>query len=75
MKRDEEKKQDSRYWNDMLEQNGVFSTTECTGMIATPPLSDEQVDGYLDIFHVPQQTAVQARKADNPEEQKNRHTE
>jgi hypothetical protein len=66
------KEPDPRYWNDMLSQNGVFSTTECTGMIPAPPLNDEQVDGYLDLFHVPQQKASVARKAENPEEQKKR---
>lgn len=65
-----DKEPDARYWYDMLAQNDVVSSTECTGMIATPPLNDEQVDGYLDIFHVPQQKAVVAKKADNPEEQK-----
>lgn len=72
---DQDKQKDSAYWNDMIGQNGVFSATECTGMIPTPPLNDEQVEGYLDIFHVPQQKAQDALKADNPEEQKLRSPE
>jgi hypothetical protein len=72
MNKDGPKEDDPRYWNDMIAQNGVLSTTECTGMIPTPPLSDEQVDGYLDLFHVPQQKAESAMKADTPEEQEKR---
>jgi hypothetical protein len=67
---DRKRQDDSEYWNDMIGQNGVFSTTECTGMIARPPLSEEEVNGYLDLFHMPQQKAAEAVKAENPAEQK-----
>ena len=60
---------DSQYWFDMLTPTDIVSATECTGMIQTPPLTEEEVYGYLDIFHVPQQRAVEAQKKDNPEEQ------
>jgi hypothetical protein len=39
-------------------------------MIARPPLSEEEVNGYLDLFHMPQQKAAEAVKAENPAEQK-----
>jgi hypothetical protein len=33
--------------------NYVASTGECTGLIPTPPLTDEEADSYTDLFHIP----------------------
>ena len=50
----------------------LASTTESTGMIPTPPLTDAEVEGYESLFYRPQQEADNARKADSPQEQKNK---
>lgn len=67
-----DKDRDSRYWNDMLSSRNVVSSGDCTGKIARPPLTDGDLDGYLDLFHVPQQKAESAMEADSPEEQEKR---
>jgi|GEM_PF-5058571 len=33
----------------------IVSSTECTGMMYKPPLTDEEVAGYTDIYPVRQQ--------------------
>lgn len=33
----------------------IVSSTECTGMLYKPPLTDENAKGYTDIYHVQQQ--------------------
>jgi hypothetical protein len=73
MKKEPEKDNglDSKYLDEMMPID-VVSTTECTGMILTPPLTEDEVDGYTDIFHVQQQKATSAQKADNPAEQESR---
>lgn len=50
----------------------LASTTETTGMIPTPPLTDAEVEGYEALFYRPQQEADNARKSDSPQEQKNK---
>lgn len=49
----------------------IASTTECTGMIPTPPLSEEEVENYADIYSMPQKSAFNAKKANTPSQQKN----
>jgi hypothetical protein len=48
----------------------IGSQTECTGMIPTPPLDDAQLDGYHDIYSVPQQKGTGALKKEDAKEQK-----
>lgn len=48
----------------------VVSTMDCTGMIQTPPLTEEEVDNYGDIYTVPQQCADDARSKETPSRQK-----
>ncbi len=31
----------------------VASSTECTGLIPAPPLSDEEAESYTDIYSIP----------------------
>ncbi len=50
----------------------LASTTETTGMIPTPPLTDAEVEGYEALFYRPQQEADNARKSDSPQEQENK---
>lgn len=42
----------------------LSSASEATGMIATPPLDDADLEGYGSLFYRPQQEADNARKAD-----------
>lgn len=37
----------------------ISSATECTGMVPTPPLTDAEVEGYSDVYSVPQKKAAQ----------------
>ena len=32
----------------------VASATECTGLIQTPPVSDEEAEAYTEIYAIPQ---------------------
>ena len=50
----------------------LSSASESTGMIATPPLSDADLEGYETLFYRTQLEANNAREADSPEEQKRR---
>ncbi len=64
--------------NDSPEENpydfyaglNIGSQTECTGMIPTPPTNEVQLDGYHDIYSVPQQCSTGAQKKDGAKEQK-----
>lgn len=40
---------------DFLDPQGVVSTTDCTGLIPTPPLDDDEADSYKDIYAIPEQ--------------------
>lgn len=31
----------------------VISATECTGLIQTPPITEEEAESYTQIYHVP----------------------
>jgi hypothetical protein len=42
---------DDDYFFDM---NTVASTTECTGLIPTPPVSEFEAESYTDIYGIPQ---------------------
>lgn len=39
---------------DFLEMSGVASSTDCTGLIPTPPLEEADADSYTDIYNIPQ---------------------
>ena len=47
----------------------IASSTECTGMMYKPPVTDEDVEGYQDIYSVPQQKDINAQKTDTPKQQ------
>ncbi len=36
-----------------LNPDTIASATECTGLIPTPPLSDDEVESYGDIYRIP----------------------
>lgn len=56
------KKQEHSFEDDYATLD-IASTTDCTGMIPTPPLNEEEVENYADIYSVPQQSAVNAKDA------------
>ncbi len=37
-----------------FDSNIVVSSTECTGLIPTPPLSVAETESYTEIYHIPQ---------------------
>jgi hypothetical protein len=51
---------------------GIVSATEVTGMVPTPPLDEDEADGYGDLFPVRQERASAAQRADSPDEQEKR---
>lgn len=57
---------------DYYDIKNIASVTDYTGTIPTPPLSEEEVEGYSDIYFVPQQQAENAKKADSPKQQEQR---
>lgn len=65
------KKQEHSFEDDYATLD-IASTTDCTGMIPTPPLNEYEVDNYADIYSVPQQSAVNAQKADSTSQQRKR---
>ncbi len=48
----------------------IGSQTDCTGMVPTPPLDAAQIDGYHDIYSMPQQKGTGALKKEDAKEQK-----
>ena len=40
------------FYEDGWELDDVVSSTECTGLIPTPPASDGDADSYADIYSV-----------------------
>ena len=70
-----DKKNNEDKWSDMMfAEDGIFmdivSATEVTGMVSTPPLTDDEAEGYQGLFNMPQQIGASAQKADSPKEQK-----
>ena len=49
------------------EFHGVVSATECTGLMPTPPLSDDEAEAYNEIYVVPK-TPNETEKALRSEE-------
>jgi len=52
----------------------ITSMTECTGMMYKPPVTDGDVEGYSDIYPVPQQTDLSGQDMHTPKTQKKRST-
>lgn len=45
--------------NDDAVSLDISSANECTGMVPTPPLTEAEVEGYSDVYSVPQKKAAQ----------------
>lgn len=41
-------------YDKFLDQNTVASSTECTGLIPTPPMSVDEAESYNEIYDIPQ---------------------
>lgn len=41
-------------FDELMDIDNVASTTECTGLMPTPPASPEQAQAYTDIYAIPQ---------------------
>lgn len=40
--------------DELFDGDNVASATECTGLIPTPPLSEEEAESYTEIYNIPQ---------------------
>jgi|GEM_PF-1629417 len=65
------KKQEHSFEDDYATLD-IASTTDCTGMIPTPPLTEGEAQNYADIYSVPQQSAENAKNADTTSQQRKR---
>lgn len=65
------KKQENSFEEDYAALN-ISSTTDCTGMIPTPPLTVDEAENYGDIYAMPQQSAENAGKTATTPQQKKR---
>ena len=52
--KDKKKKQVFPIDEDALGMGVVVSSTECTGLMPTPPLSEQDEQSYTDIYDIPQ---------------------
>jgi hypothetical protein len=50
-------------WENDYSPRNIASTTDCTGMMYKPPLTDEEVENYEDIYSVTQQADTAAHKS------------
>lgn len=51
MHRDEYKPVPAYPHPDDTESRAVVSTTECTGLMQTPPLDEDEAEGYADLYN------------------------
>jgi len=56
-------------WENDYSPRNIASTTDCTGIMYKPPLTDEEVENYEDIYSVPQQADSVAHKTLTPKQQ------
>ena len=56
-------------WEDDYVSLDLASNTECTGMMYKPPVTESEVEGYEEIYSVPQQTDINGQKTDTPRRQ------
>lgn len=56
-------------WEEDFAPRNVASTTDCTGMMFKPPITEEETEAYEDIYFVPQQTDINGQKTTTPRRQ------
>ena len=56
-------------WDEDYSPKNIASTTDCTGMMYKPPVSDEEAEAYEDIYSVPQQTDINGQITNTPRQQ------
>ena len=45
-----------------LDPNDVASSTDCTGLMPTPPENEEQTESYQEIYNVPRAARKSAKR-------------
>jgi hypothetical protein len=56
-------------WDKDYSPRNIASTTDCTGMMYKPPMTEEEAENYEDIYSVPQQMDINAQKTETPRQQ------
>ncbi len=56
-------------WEEDYSPRNIASTTDCTGMMYKPPVTDGETEAYGDIYSVPQQTDTVGQQAKTPKQQ------
>ena len=57
-------------WDNDYSPRNIASTTDCTGMMYKPPMTEEEAENYEDIYSVPQQTDINAQQTATPRQQR-----
>jgi len=56
-------------WEEDYAPRNVASTTDCTGMMYKPPVTEEETEAYGDIYSMPQQTDINGQRTSTPRKQ------
>jgi len=56
-------------WDNDYSPRNIASTTDCTGMMYKPPMTEDEAENYGDIYSMPQQTDTGAQRTDTPRQQ------
>lgn len=48
----------------LFDTNITASATECTGLIQTPPLTEDEAEAYTDLYAIPQPDSDNAEQPD-----------
>jgi len=56
-------------WENDFSPRNIASTTDCTGMIYRPPVTEEEAENYSDIYSIRQQTDTAAQQTLTPQKQ------
>lgn len=53
MDKKENNKYNVSFEDSLIDQNGVVSSTECTGLVQTPPSTNEESKSYTNLYNIP----------------------
>ncbi len=56
-------------WEEDFAPRNIASTTDYTGMMYKPPVTEEETEAYGDIYSVPQQTDINGQETTTPRKQ------
>lgn len=57
--------------DDFFDINKMASANDCTGLVPTPPLDDEQADSYTKMYEIPTPAEEDAEKINSSKENLN----